>query len=92
MDKTLYRQIIDTFGTAPLAGSDALYAKILQLPDNTITIYYVNADSIKAELESRNYTWNTHLNVWEKTVKTIEEALRETEGRPATAAALSQIN
>ncbi len=91
MDKALFQNIVETFGTEPLAGTHSIYSKVLLLPDNSIAVYFVNADAIKKDLEQRNFSWNTHLNVWEKKVSSIDEAKRETEGYPATAAALSQI-
>lgn len=91
MNARLLQQLIDTFGTKPLAGSRNTFAKVLLLPDDTIAVYYVNAGHIGPGLQSRGYTWNPHLHVWEKHVRTIGEARNETEGFPATAAALSQI-
>lgn len=91
MNAQLLQQLIDTFGTQPLAGSQNTFAKVLLLPDDTIAVYYVNAEHISPGLQSRGYTWNTHLHVWEKHVTTIAAAKSETEGFPATAAALSQI-
>ncbi len=92
MDKALLKKITEAFGTKPLSGSAATYAKVLLHPDNSIAVYYVNADSISHELKKRGYAWNPQLHVWEKRVSSIEHARRETDGYPATAAALSQIH
>ena len=91
MDNQLLQKIVDVFGTEPLAGSTETYAKVLVHPDNTIAIYFINAERIKETLESKGYAWSPQLHAWIKTVATIEEAQQETSGFPATAAALSQI-
>jgi hypothetical protein len=87
MDKQLFKNIAETFGTEPVSG-EQIYAKILLHPDNSIAVYYINADSIKGELMRRSYRWEPLLKAWVKKVDSIPEAKAETRGYPSTAGAL----
>jgi len=90
MKKQLFNKIIETFGTEPVSDTQGIYIKVLLHPDDSIAIYFINADNIKEDLQKRNYRWERLLHAWVKHVATIEEALAETEGYPTTAAALGR--
>jgi len=86
MNRDLLREVAAVFGTRPLGGKD-LYAKVLVHPDDSIAVYFINADSISDQLKQRGYVWQEHLHAWVKHVGTIEQARAETGGCPVTAAA-----
>jgi len=86
MNKDLLRKVAGAFGTRPLGGKD-LYAKVLVHPDDSIAVYFINADGISDRLQQRGYAWQEHLHAWVKHVDTIEQAREETAGCPVTAAA-----
>ena len=90
MDAQLFKKIIETFGTKPLAGSRQTFAKILMHPDDSIAIYFINADGLRDTLAVRGYTWEPKLAAWMKKVYRVEDAQEETAGYPVTAAAMSQ--
>ena len=90
MNKDLLNKIVAQFGTAPVENPDGATAKVLLHPDDRIAVYFVNADAIKEPLQSRGYRWEPRLSAWMKKVDTLEEALAETHGYPATAAAFGR--
>ena len=92
MNTELFNTIVETFGTEPLASSGKTFAKVLLHPDDSIAIYFLNADGLRDTLALRGYTWEPRLAAWIKKVNSVEEAQQETAGYPATAAAMSQIS